>query len=88
MLEKRIDSTMKNPFRHHQAPAGTLEAPRVPETPAELLGEHWHHMQKDVDPDCVRDPGSDLLASWQLEGAAAEELLDSESDRKRPPRAP
>ena len=78
---------MKNPFRHHQAPGGTLEAPRVPDTPVELLGEHWHHMQADVDPDCVRDPGSDLLASWQLEGAATEELLDSEADRKRPPRA-
>jgi hypothetical protein len=78
---------MKNPFRHHQAPGGTIEAPRVPDSPAELLGEPWHHTQQDVDPDCARDPGSDLRADWELEGAATEELLDSESDRKRPPRA-
>jgi hypothetical protein len=78
---------MKNPFRHHQAHGGTLEAPPVPDTPAELLGEHWHHTQADVDPDCARDPGSDLRADWELEGAATEELLDAESDPKRPPRA-
>ena len=79
---------MRNPFRHHQAPGGTLEAPRMPDTPAELFGEErWRHMQQDVDPDCARDPGSDLRADWELEGAAAEDVLDSESDRKRPPRA-
>ena len=78
---------MRNPFRHHQAPGGTIEAPRVPDTPAELLGEPWRHTQADVDHDCARDPGSDLRADWLLEGAAAEEVLDSESDRKRPPRA-
>jgi len=82
---------MKNPFRHHHRAHGdTLEAPRVPDTPAELFGEHWRHMQKDVDPDCVRDPGSDLKASWELEGATAEEAPDSDvdsSDRKNPPRA-
>lgn len=84
---------MKNPFRHHQdhAPGDTLEAPHVPDSPAELFEEaagHWKHMQRDVDPDCVRDPGSDLLASWELEGAAAEETLDTDSGRRRPPRTP
>jgi hypothetical protein len=84
---------MKNPFRHRQAHGGTLDAPSVPDTPAELLGEeHWHHMRPDVDPDCERDPGSDLTASWELEGAAAEEeFLETgrapDPDRKHPPRA-
>ena len=80
---------MKNPFRHqpHPAPGGTLEAPRVPDTPAELLGEHWGHAQQHVDPDCARDPGSDLAVDWELEGAATEEVLDT-YDRKRPPRTP
>lgn len=85
---------MKNPFRHHAhdqahpyAHGDTLQAPRVPDTPEELLKladsgnaeEHaWHRMRRDVDPDCVRDPGSDLKASWDLEGAAAEEELERE----------
>jgi hypothetical protein len=30
----------------------------------------WKHMQQDVDPDCARDPGSDLVADWELEAAA------------------
>ena len=77
---------MKNPFRHqhHDAPGGTLEAPRVPDTPAELVEEHWTHPRQDVDHDCSRDPGSDLRADWELEGAAAEELLDTDADRKKP----
>ncbi|HET9173310.1 MAG TPA: hypothetical protein VFN97_28025 [Actinospica sp.] len=69
---------MKNPFSHrpHPASGGTL-----------LLEERWHHAQQDVDLDCGRDPGSDLKADWELEGAAAEEILDSASDRRnRPPR--
>jgi hypothetical protein len=74
---------MKNPFRHHTH-GSTLEAPRVPDTPAELLeggDEHaWHHMRNDVDPDCVRDPGSDLKASWDLEGSAAEEALERDEN--------
>ncbi|HWG27620.1 hypothetical protein [Actinospica sp.] len=82
---------MKNPFRHqhHDAPGGTLEAPRVPDSPAELIeGEgHWKHPRQDVDHDCARDPGSDLRADWELEGAAAEEVLDSDSGRRKPPRA-
>lgn len=94
---------MKNPFRHHTQTT-TMQPPRVPDTPAELLdeamppampdphsvrvpehpgelvddmhGHVWRHMQQDVDPDCARDPGSDLKASWELEGAAAEEAQD------------
>ena len=47
-------------------------------------GAHpWHHMQQDVDPDCVRDPGSDLMASWSLEHAAAEEALEQDRDQER-----
>lgn len=88
---------MKNPLRHH-ARSTKVQAPKVPDTPAELLDdgipmamadpgslrlpgrlghpspnerEHaWKHMQQDVDPDCARDPGSDLAADWDLEAAA------------------
>ena len=88
----------KNPFRHHAHSGNTLEAPRTPEpatasAPASASatdpgsaasGAHpWHHMQQDVDPDCVRDPGSDLMASWSLEHAAAEEALEQDQEQAR-----
>jgi hypothetical protein len=83
---------MKNPFRHHHqqhaAPGDTLAAPRVPDTPAELFEGHWKHLPQDVDHDCARDPGSDLHADWELEGAAAEETLDTDSERGKSPRKP
>lgn len=78
---------MKNPFRHHPPSGDTIElVPGVPDTPAELLEGHWKHLPQDVDHDCARDPGSDLRADWELEGAAAEETLDTDSDRGNPPR--
>ena len=79
---------MKNPFRHHHVSGGTLEVPGVPDTPAELFQEPWKHLPQDVDHDCARDPGSDLRADWELEGAAAEETLDTDSDRGKSPRKP
>lgn len=57
--------------------AALLDRPASP--PTGTAGAHpWHHMQQDVDPDCVRDPGSDLIASWDLESAAAEEAYEQE----------
>jgi hypothetical protein len=68
---------MKNPLRHHdQVRAAVTERP------------HWRHMQADVDPDCVRDPGSDLWASWDLEGAADDALRADEWRRPRDRRSP
>jgi hypothetical protein len=64
---------MKNPFRHHAHGDTTQHRENAHGTPA----EDWQHMQQDVDPDCVRDPGSDLIASWNLEHSAAEEALEA-----------
>lgn len=81
---------MKLPFRHHSSPdassptRSTADASSAalldrPASPTGTAGAHpWHHMQQDVDPDCVRDPGSDLIASWDLESAAAEEEYEQE----------
>lgn len=77
---------MKNPFKHHREHGDTLEVPHVPDTPAELLQGHWKHMQRDIDPDCARDPGSDLRADWEMEGAAAEGAVEPDPEEKKPPR--
>lgn len=74
---------MKNPFRHHREHGATIEAPHVPDTPAELLEErHWAHPRRDVDHDCSRDPGSDLRADWEMEGAAADEALGTDPEER------
>ena len=73
---------MKNPFKHHTH-GTTLQHPQA------LGGSHehtWRHMQQDVDPDCVRDPGSDLKASWDLEGAALDDDVP-DTDAQSPPTA-
>jgi hypothetical protein len=65
---------MKNPFKHHaHGDTATRDRHDAPDATA----EDWQHMQQDVDPDCVRDPGSDLIASWNLEHSAAEEALEA-----------
>lgn len=83
---------MRNPFRHHGHGGAVAEDERAQtpgttsaEPPPEAAGapsthdpHSWQHMQQDVDPDCVRDPGSDLVASWNLEHAAAEEALEAD----------
>jgi hypothetical protein len=67
---------MRNPLRH--------QGQQEPVHAAVVENSHWHHMQANVDPDCVRDPGSDLWASWDLEGAADDALRADEWRRPRP----
>ena len=64
---------------------GLLHVPERTGVPSRTDAAHaWNHMRPDVDPDCARDPGSDLAADGKLEKAAAEEAVEERQGEEEP----
>jgi hypothetical protein len=88
-LDKGRSSVMPDPSSHRlRGHIGELSSNKI--------AFAWIRMQQDVDPDCARDPGSDLTADWELEAAAvggrrvsgsSQPVSRGRSDKRSTPRA-